>query len=259
MWCPPKWEERYSVFIIGYCALWGISLLGNNFHLGTDEKRIVHWRLFHAFDDLKNSPAKNSSFWPLVISNPFFLRHSDTSNLAWKGMLILWILRPVSSSWCQISTYLEAIAAEGRLSGCPWKWPLDPNSVSFTQLPINRLPKMPTVTPSPLAKGIVMDGKLRHKLHHPENKFALGNSAPISNPTVSPEVREQAVLWTILLLAQCSRRVLMVFTSTSSNRGLFLKFYVILISQLFAPHPRFLTLPVIISHSCGNLTTFFVF
>jgi len=53
---------------------------------------------------------------------------------------------------------------------------------------------MPTVTPSPLAKGIVMDRKLRRKVHHPEDKFALGDSAPVSNPSVSPEVRERAVL-----------------------------------------------------------------
>lgn len=144
--------------------------------------------------------------------NPFSFAHSDTSSLVWKGMLILWILRPVSSSWCQISTYLEAIAAEVRLSGCPRKRPPDPNSVSFTQLPINRLPANAHCYCITTGKRHCNGWKLRHKLHHPENKFALGNSAPISNSTASPEVREQAVLRTILLLAQCSRRVLMVFT-----------------------------------------------
>ena len=85
-------------------------------------------------------------------------------------------------------------------------------------------PKRPLLLHHHLGKGVVMDGMLEHKLHHLESKSAPGNSAQISNPTMCPEGGEQDVLWTMLLLTQPFRRVLMVFTPTTGNRG-FMNFF----------------------------------
>lgn len=70
-----------------------------------------------------------------------------------------------------------------------WKRQLNPDSASFSLMfQLAKSPKCPLLF---LANGVVIDGRLEHKLHHFENKFAPGNSTQISKPTVFLEGGEQ--------------------------------------------------------------------
>lgn len=106
-------QKRDSVECVYNCitALLNIFLIRHNFHLDTDEITIVHFQ-YLAFDDLKNSPQ--ISFWLHTFQTLFLLHHRHASVALWDP-LILWILGPVSSLWCQIKAYLEAILTVGKL------------------------------------------------------------------------------------------------------------------------------------------------